>query len=376
MIMEYSLLIKRIKKGLNLEEEKEFQQWYSSSEDHRQYYQKLKKDDHNSDAININTSGAWKKVESKTVKNNTPYWKYTVAAILVIGFLSFPAYYFLNNPFEQENQIVDVQEVEKKSEDIIFEDQNGTSIAFGNNDSVVAGKYYQGSKDQLKIDKTQATSGTNTIIVPTGKQFTVELSDGTKVTLNAKSKLEFPSSFDQKDKREVVLVYGEAYFEVTPALQNAGKRFVVKNSNQDIEVVGTSFNIENYNEGKIVTTLVEGEVNLLYGKKAVTLNPGQQSIIENNSLEGIKEVNVYDYIAWKDGMFLFKDESLKDIFEVLSRWYDIKADFQIKELEEMKFNGRFRKEQNLESILDIIENTKRARFELNGNKIKVMQYQE
>ncbi|GGG40029.1 FecR family protein [Christiangramia forsetii] len=374
--MEYSLLIKRIKKGLNLEEEKEFQQWYSSSEDHRQYYQKLKKDDHNSDAININTSGAWKKVESKTVKNNTPYWKYTVAAILVIGFLSFPAYYFLNNPFEQENQIVDVQEVEKKSEDIIFEDQNGTSIAFGNNDSVVAGKYYQGSKDQLKIDKTQATSGTNTIIVPTGKQFTVELSDGTKVTLNAKSKLEFPSSFDQKDKREVVLVYGEAYFEVTPALQNAGKRFVVKNSNQDIEVVGTSFNIENYNEGKIVTTLVEGEVNLLYGKKAVTLNPGQQSIIENNSLEGIKEVNVYDYIAWKDGMFLFKDESLKDIFEVLSRWYDIKADFQIKELEEMKFNGRFRKEQNLESILDIIENTKRARFELNGNKIKVMQYQE
>ena len=373
--MEYSLLIKRIKKGLNLEEEKAFQQWYSSSEDHRQYYQKLKKYDYNSDAININTSGAWKKVESKTVKN-TPYWKYTVAAILVIGFLSFPAYYFLNNPFEQESHIVDVQELEKKSEDIIFEDQNGTSITFGNNDAVVAGKYYQGSKDQLKIDKTPATSGTNTIIVPTGKQFTVELSDGTKVTLNAKSKLEFPSSFEQRDKREVVLVYGEAYFEVTSALQNGGKKFIVKNSNQDIEVVGTSFNIDNYNKGKIVTTLVEGEINLFYGEEEVTLNPGQQSIIRSHSLESLREVNVYDYIAWKDGMFLFKDESLKDIFEVLSRWYDIKADFQIKELEEMKFNGRFRKEQNLESILDIIENTKRARFELNGNKIKVMQYQE
>ena len=87
-------------------------------------------------------------------------------------------------------------------------------------------------------------------------------------------------------------------------------------------------------------------------------------------------MNAYNYIAWKDGMFLFNDETLHDIFEVLSRWYNIEADFQNKELEEIKFNGRFKKEQNLENILDIIENTKRARFELNGNKIKVMQYQE
>ena len=374
--MEYSLLIKRIKRGLNPEEEKQFQDWYTSSEEHRQYYFKLKNYNHKNTAIKVNTSFAWKKLESKIVKSNTPYWKYTVAAILVIGLLSFPLYFFLSSPFDQENQVVDIQKKEKKSDDIIFKDQNGNSITFGNKDSFVSGKYYQANKDQLKINKTQEAHGTNTINVPTGKQFTVELSDGTKVTLNAKSKLEFPTSFEQSDKREVILVYGEAYFQVTPALENNGKKFVVKNLNQNIEVIGTSFNIENYNEGKVVTTLVEGEVNLLYGKNTVTLNPGQQSIIEDHSLEGIKEVDVYDYIAWKDGMFLFKDESLKGIFAVLSRWYDISADFQEKELEEMKFNGRFRKDQNLESILNIIENTKRARFELNGNKIKVMQYQE
>lgn len=374
--MEYSLLIKRIKRGLTPEEEKQFQDWYSSSEEHRQYYFKLNNYNHKNTAIKVNTSFAWKKLESKIVKSNTPYWKYTVAAILVIGLLSFPLYFFLSSPFDQENQVVEIQKKEKKSDDIIFKDQNGNSITFGNKDSFVSGKYYQANKDQLKINKTQEAHGVNTINVPTGKQFTVELSDGTKVTLNAKSKLEFPTSFEQSDKREVILVYGEAYFQVTPALENNGKKFVVKNLNQNIEVIGTSFNIENYNEGKVVTTLVEGEVNLLYGKNTVTLNPGQQSIIEDHSLEGIKEVDVYDYIAWKDGMFLFKDESLKGIFAVLSRWYDISADFQEKELEEMKFNGRFRKDQNLESILNIIENTKRARFELNGNKIKVMQYQE
>jgi len=373
--MEYSLLIKRIEKGLNPNEEKEFQQWYFSSEDHQQYYQKLKKYN-KCDIIKVNSSLGWKKVESRTGKNDNRYWKYAVAAIIVIGFLSFPVYLFLNDQFEQEKQVVDVKEIETPSDGIIFKDQDGNSVTFGNNDPNVAGQYYQANKNQLKIHKTPGIIGTNTIIVPTGKQFSVELSDGTKVTLNAKSKLEFPSSFKESDRREVVLVYGEAFFEVTPALQNEGKKFIVKSANQDIEVVGTSFNIENYNEDKIVTTLVEGEINLLYGEKKAVLNPGQQSIIKGHSLDGIREVNVYNYIAWKDGMFLFKDETLKNIFAVLSRWYDVEANFQIKELEEMKFNGRFKKEQKLESILDIIENTKRARFELNGNKIKVMQYQE
>lgn len=374
--MEYSLLIKRIKKGLNPKEEKEFQQWYFSSKDHQQYYQKLEKHNHPNDAIKVNTSQAWKKVESRTVKNNSRYWKYTVAAIIVIGFLSFPFYFFLTDQFGQGNGVVNVQEIEKPLDGIIFKDQNGNSVTFGNKDFVVIGKYYQANNNQLKIDKVPGIIGTNTIIVPNGKQFNVELSDGTKVTLNAKSKLEFPSSFKESDKREVVLVYGEAFFEVTPALQNEGKRFVVKSANQDIEVVGTAFNIENYNDDKIVSTLVEGKINLLYGKKKVVLNPGQQSIITDDILEGIREVNVYDYIAWKDGMFLFKDETLQDIFAVLSRWYDVEVNFQNKELEEMKFNGRFKTEQKLENILDIIENTKRARFELNGNKIEVMQYHE
>jgi len=295
---------------------------------------------------------------------------------MVIGFLSFPLYFFLNDQFDQRIRVVDVQEIETPSDGIIFKDQNGNSVTFGNNDSDVAGQYYQADKNQLKINKVPGKIGNNTIIVPAGKQFSVELSDGTKVTLNAKSKLEFPSSFKESDKRQVVLVYGEAFFEVTPALQNEGKRFVVKSANQDIEVVGTAFNIENYNEDKIVSTLVEGKINLLYGKEKIVLNPGQQSIIVDHILEDIREVNVYNYIAWKDGMFLFKDESLKDIFAVLSRWYDVDVNFQKKELEDMKFNGRFKKEQKLENILEIIENTKRARFELNGNKIKVMQYQE
>jgi len=374
--MEYSLLIKRIKKGLNPNEEKEFQQWYFSSKDHQQYYQKLEKQNSLNHNIKVNTSSAWKKVESQTGMNNTSYLKYTVAAILVIGFLSFPLYFFLNDRFQQENRVVDVPEVETSIDGIVFKDQNGNSVTFGHKDSVVAGNYYQANNNQLKIDKVPNIIGTNTIIVPAGKQFSVELSDGTMVTLNAKSKLEFPSSFRESNNREVNLVYGEAFFEVTSAINNGGKKFIVKNANQNIEVVGTTFNVNNYGENKIVTTLVEGEIDLLYGKKKVTLNPGQQSIIKDNNFVGIRAVNAYNYIAWKDGMFLFNDETLHDIFEVLSRWYNIEADFQNKELEEIKFNGRFKKEQNLENILDIIENTKRARFELNGNKIKVMQYQE
>jgi len=374
--MEYSLLIKRINKGLNPQEEREFQQWYFSSKDHQQYYQNLEKYKSRNNSIKVNTFQAWKKVKSRTLENNTRYWKYRIVAIIVIGFLSLPLYFFLTNELKKENQVVNIPELETSLDRVIFKDQNGNSLTFGNKDSTVAGKYYQASNNQLKMDKITGAAGINTVIVPSGKKFMVELSDGTKVTLNAKSKFEFPSSFINLNKRVVNLVYGEAYFEVTPAVKNEGKNFIVKNSNQDIEVVGTSFNIENYNQDKIVTTLIEGKINLLYGRKKVALNPGQQSIFKDHSLMAIRDVNVQDYIAWKDGVFLFKDETLLDIISVLSRWYNVETSFQNKELEEIKFNGKFKTEQKLENILDIIENTKRARFELNGNKIKVMQYQE
>ncbi|SKB80346.1 FecR family protein [Salegentibacter holothuriorum] len=374
--MEYSLLVKRLKKGLNPKEEKQFQEWYFSSPDHRVYYENLKNNFHDSRDLKINTSKAWEKVDKKIVKAKNNYWKYVIAAIVVVGFLSFPIYFFLSTPLEQKNKVVNVNELESPSEGVIFKDQNGNSVTFGKNDSVVSGKYYQGSKNQLKIAKVSEAVGINTIIVPTGKQFNIELSDGTKVTLNAKSKLEFPTSFSESDHRKINLIYGEAYFEVTPASENNDKKFIVENSNQNIEVIGTSFNIENYNEGEIVTTLVEGKINLLYGKDKTVMTPGQQSTVKNQNLEAIKKVEVYDYVAWKDGMFLFKDKSLEDIFNVLSRWYDIEVEFEQKTLQEIKFNGRFKQQQKLKNILHIIENTKRARFELNGNKIKVMQYQE
>ncbi|SHG15690.1 FecR family protein [Salegentibacter echinorum] len=374
--MEYSLLIKRIKKGLNPKEEKQFQEWYSSSSDHREYFENLKMNLQNPGDLKVNTSRAWKKVDDKTLKTKNSYWKYVVAAIVVIGFLSFPIYFFLNAPLEQEHRVVNVNELDPPSKGIVFQDQNGNAVTFGKNDSVVSGKYYQANRKQLKIAEVPEAVGTNTITVPTGKQFNIELSDGTKVTLNAKSKLEFPTSFKESEHRKVALIYGEAYFEVTPAAENNDKIFVVENSNQNIEVLGTSFNIENYKEAKIVTTLVEGKINLLYGEDKIAMTPGQQSTVKDNNLEDIKKVNIYEHIAWKDGMFLFKDKSLGDIFNVLSRWYNIEVEFEQKELQEMKFNGRFKQQQKLKKILHIIENTKRARFELNGNKIKVMQYQE
>lgn len=374
--MEYSLLIKKLKKGLDPEEEKQFQEWYSSSSEHRDYFENLKRNFQDSPNLEINTSKAWTKVDKKIFKPKNNYWRYAVAAVLVLGFLSFPIYYSLKTPMEDENRIVEINELESHSKGIIFKDQDGKSVTFSESDSIISGKYYQGNGSQLKISDIDQSVGTNSIIVPTGRQFNLELSDGTKVTLNAKSKLEFPTSFDQSDHRKVKLIYGEAYFEVTPAIENNNKRFIVENLNQSIEVIGTSFNIENYKKEEVVTTLVEGEINLLHGNNKIVMAPGQQSVVNKQNLEGVRDVEVYDYVAWKDGMFLFKDKPLEDIFNVLSRWYDIEVEFEEKALQEIKFNGRFKQKQKLQNILHIIENTKRARFELDGNKIKVMQYQE
>lgn len=226
---------------------------------------------------------------------------------------------------------------------------------------------------QLVYQFTDANNGTksgstqfNTISTPKGGQYQINLPDGTSVWLNAASSLKFPVTFSSLKERKVEL-NGEAYFEV---FKDQHKPFKVASAHQEVEVLGTHFNINTYkNEVNSRTTLLEGSVKLHSEKAAdVTLKPGEQSVLNAGNVV-IQKVDVDDVIAWKNGDFLFNDESLISIMKQLERWYDVQVDYST--IPDTHYNGFISRNVNLSKVLRHLEVTGNLKFKIEGKVIKV-----
>jgi ferric-dicitrate binding protein FerR (iron transport regulator) len=196
----------------------------------------------------------------------------------------------------------------------------------------------------------------------------VTLPDGTQVWLNSASVLKFPTIF--KGKRRVVELDGEAYFAVS---KNKKMPFVVHTKDQDIEVLGTHFNVNSYaDESATKTTLLEGSVKIVSQANQVMLFPGQQAQTNRNSSSiNVMPVRVQDAIAWKNGYFVFNDEKLESIMRRIARWYDV--EYQLKdELKDLSLLGIIERSKDISSLLKILESTGSVHFKIEGRTIIVM----
>lgn len=213
----------------------------------------------------------------------------------------------------------------------------------------------------------------NTLTIPRGGQFYILLADGTKVWLNSESQLKYPVSFNKGDTREVELVYGEAYFDVSPSTEHKGAKFKVFHKSQEVEVLGTEFNIKAYkDEVNIYTTLVEGKVAVSSGAIKENLVPSHQSNLnlETNTIHVTLVDEIYNEISWKEGVFSFENMPLKDIMKVLSRWYDMDVIIEDKVIGEERFIGTFNKSNSIEDILISIKSTNIINsYEINDKKL-------
>jgi Fe2+-dicitrate sensor, membrane component len=208
----------------------------------------------------------------------------------------------------------------------------------------------------------------NTISTPRGGQYQVILADGTHVWLNAASSLKFPASF--KGKTRLVELTGEAYFEVA---KNKRMPFIVHTQNQEVEVLGTHFNISSYDDEKVTkTTLLEGSVKVIAQGNQKVIKPGEQAQI-NRNVTAIKilPVSIEEAIAWKNGYFVFNDEKLESIMHRVSRWYDIDYEFQGQQ-GNLSFLGIVERSKNISSLLKVLESTGNVHFKIEGRKIIVM----
>lgn len=214
------------------------------------------------------------------------------------------------------------------------------------------------------------------LTTPKGGTYQVTLSDGTKVWLNAASKLTYPSRFMGAER--VIELDGEAYFEVAPMRKNrnttSGKiPFFVKTKNQTVQVLGTQFNVSAYaDEQETKTTLVEGSVQIVNLKSNVanTLAPGKQSIIRGRQT-AIKDVETEAYTAWKDGYFAFPDEHISHVMTTIARWYDIEIAYE-GDMTNKYFGGTISRFEDFKTLLKTIELTGSVRFKIEGRRVIVM----
>lgn len=229
-------------------------------------------------------------------------------------------------------------------------------------------------------DNVEGPIPLNTLSTAIGETYQIRLPDGSRVWLNAASSLKYPAKFGIGSDRKVQLT-GEAYFEVaklTSPLSPQGASaqkvpFIVATGKQEVEVLGTHFNISSYQEEPAEkTTLLEGavRVSLLNNpSKNVNLLPNQQVVLSAGSLSKY-EVDAAESIAWKNGKFTFDREEISSIMRKVSRWYNVEVIYQ-DNLGGVKLTGSISRFEDIGKLLEILENTQQVHFKIDGKRVIV-----
>jgi ferric-dicitrate binding protein FerR (iron transport regulator) len=204
----------------------------------------------------------------------------------------------------------------------------------------------------------------NTASTPRGGQYEFVLSDGTKVWLNASSSIRFPVVFKGSERR--VQITGEAYFEV---VHDAAKPFRVEARGQTVEVLGTHFNVNSYDdEASVKTTLLEGSVKVTAEGCNAIIKPGEQSDLKDGKLS-VNKVDVDGVVAWKNGYFIFDNEDIRSVMKLISRWYDVDVTYHLSK--NVRVGGTFSKAENLDHLLKSFELIGNIHCDLNERRIIV-----
>ncbi|WP_164108713.1 MULTISPECIES: FecR domain-containing protein [Sphingobacterium] len=301
------------------------------------------------------------------------YWSWGAAAVLLLVGL-WGSYLWMNNNdiLEMSEEQLAILPGEDKATLVL---QDGSIIALDSSTDIEGKEslVFKDSSGMLTFSTanlpTQDKGEIRTVRTPKGGQFAVVLADGTKVWLNAESSITFPTQF-KPNTREVDIT-GEAYFEVA---KREEQPFIVQTRKQTIKVLGTHFNVNAYPErGGVQTSLLEGRVAVTAGGRQIFLRPGEMSVWDENKggLNVEKIVGMENLLAWKEGMFSFDNNTITEIMQTLSRWYDIDIAFEKADYSDCVFDGMVPKKENIEQVLKILSVSQQLHFDIKGRKVIV-----
>lgn len=380
--IDFEIIWKKIHHQTTEAEENILNQWLSGHSSHRLYYESALQYYTNGSQF-INSPAELKKALKNIHRKagiHAPFRNTRIVAITSIAAsLLLLVLFQFYKAGEPELSISDqqVQSIVPGSNKAILILADGTEhdLTSGNNSFIdTDGNEIKNTGNQLEyISKNNQTAEIkyNTLKIPRGGEYFLILSDSTKVWLNSETTLRFPVQF-AADVRHVELT-GEAYFEVS---KNRNLPFIVTSGNQVVKVLGTEFNISSYPDSRaILTTLVKGSVEVSLSdnpSEKQLLKPSQQSYISNNEpIIGTRMVDVNLYISWKNGRFVFQDQTLEEIMNTLSKWYDVQFAFANEEDKNLRFTGNLERYADFSEILKKIERTNEVDFSIENKKITI-----
>lgn len=392
-----ALIVKQLKEELSAGEQEALQAWLAESPDHHKLLEGLSNEQSLQADIAgmaaINTDQARQKLVAALFPEATPQvhrttliraitrnkrW-YAAAAILLLV-LSGITYRWLQHSPQHAAVAPMVSEVGPGGSKALLTLANGTTLTLDSAGKQVIQQgvtliHQQNGQLQYHVQAAAALVGysMNTLTTPRGGQYQLLLPDGSKVWLNAASSLRYPTVFS--DTGRLVELTGEAYFEIQSLSRSDNKKvpFRVKVNNMVVEVLGTHFNIMAYSdEQAIKTTLLEGSVRVLQNSSGQVLRPGEQAVVAaGNEIKVLRNVDVQEAVAWKNGVFQFNRAGLQVVMRQLSRWYDVEVVYE-GNIPNLEFLGKMQRELNLSEVLSILEKSG-VRFRVEGRRIIVSQ---
>ena len=300
-------------------------------------------------------------------------WASVAAGLILLAGFSF---FFAKSVYQEPAlPVAQQQAIQPGSSQARLILENGENILLSHSAQgiVLEDKDYTIKNDTASISYTGVSIETgelkyNTLQIPVGAEYSVLLSDGTKVYLNSGSELRYPVAFG-REKREVWLS-GEAYFEVTP---DTSRLFVVKTELLNAVVRGTSFNIRAYPlQERIEATLVDGKLAVICPDKSYEITPGMQVLYNKKEASSTqRNVDVELYTSWKDGYYYFQQASLEEMLNTLALWYNLEISYRQEELKKLRFSGQLKRYEDMIYLLNKIEETNEIRFNIQHNHITV-----
>lgn len=378
------IIVKDILGSASGEERRLLDEWRNQSEEHRRLYEKLVSGSFLEKAVSDNNKALrrreWKRLEARIVRRrgrSVRLIRFRVVAAVCILALGIGAVGLWSNSRQDRGGSPLAGSIRVGSPKAIVELAGGQQFLFNKDTTLrleAQGIQLVSSRDTLDIIQPviagERGEEYNVVRIPHGGEYITRLPDGSVVHLNAGSELKVPVHFGT-ESREVWL-RGEGFFEV---VHRENLIFTVHTDKADISVLGTEFDVRAYTDEKeVVTTLVQGAVGVSSGRTYDRLKPGEQARIAGKGDVRVAEVDIYPFIAWKNGRMVFENERLEKIMAELQRWYDFELFYADPDVKEMHFTIDILKYEEISKVLNLMERMNKVKFTQKGRTVVVNSY--
>ena len=378
------IIVKDILGSASGEERRLLDEWRNQSEEHQRLYEKLVSGSFLEKAVSDNNKALrrreWKRLEARIVRRrgrSVRLIRFRVVAAVSILALGLGAVGLWSNSRQDRGGSPLAGSIRMGSPKAIVELAGGQQFLFNKDTTLrleAQGIQLVSSRDTLDIIQPviagERGEEYNVVRIPHGGEYITRLPDGSVVHLNAGSELKVPVYFGT-ESREVWL-RGEGFFEV---VHRENLIFTVHTDKADISVLGTEFDVRAYTDEKeVVTTLVQGAVGVISGRTYDRLKPGEQARIAGKGDIRVAEVDIYPFIAWKNGRMVFENERLEKIMAELQRWYDFELFYADPDVKEMHFTIDILKYEEISKVLNLMERMNKVKFTQKGRTVVVNSY--